>query len=146
MFPVTITLHDASQLNAVLAALGNAPAAQEAPAPAPKAQKAKPAATQPAVEQAQKAVAAPAPVVESPSDPKPVAEPSAPAATAAPAASSIDYATLQKAVFKLAGLSREETMALAKSFGVGTFKELPETKWPEALIAVNAKIAELEVA
>lgn len=84
--------------------------------------------------------------MESPSNPKPAAEPSAPVAPPAQAASSIDYATLQKAVFKLAGLSREETMALAKSFGVGTFKELPAEKWADALAAVEAKIKELEVA
>lgn len=69
---------------------------------------------------------------------------SAPEATAAPAASSIDYATLQKAVFALAGKSRESAAAVAASFGVKTFKELPQDKWGDALAAVQEKLAELE--
>ena len=69
---------------------------------------------------------------------------SAPEATAAPAASSIDYATLQKAVFALAGKSRESAAAVASSFGVKTFKELPQDKWGDALAAVQEKLAELE--
>ena len=59
----------------------------------------------------------------------------------APAA--IDYPTLQKAVFALAGKSRDAASAVAASFGVKTFKELPADKWADALAAVNAKIAEL---
>jgi hypothetical protein len=69
---------------------------------------------------------------------------SAPEATAAPAASSIDYATLQKAVFALAGKSRESAAQVAGSFGVKTFKELPQDKWGDALAAVQEKLAELE--
>jgi peptidoglycan DL-endopeptidase CwlO len=69
---------------------------------------------------------------------------SAPEATAAPAASSIDYATLQKAVFALAGKSRESAAQVASSFGVKTFKELPQDKWGDALAAVQEKLAELE--
>lgn len=78
--------------------------------------------------------------------PKPVVAPSAPETTAAPAASSIDYATLQKAVFALAGKSREAAAAVAASFGVKTFKELDADKWGEALGAVQEKLAELESA
>ncbi len=80
------------------------------------------------------------------------AEPSAQEATAAQTASSgeasksVDYPTLQKAVFALAGKSREAAAAVASSFGVKTFKELPEGKWAEALAAVNDKLAELEAA
>ena len=80
--------------------------------------------------------------------PKPVAaEPTAPAPVAAPAASSVeqssavDYPTLQKAVFALAGKSRESAAAVASSFGVKTFKELPEAKWADALTAVTAALA-----
>ncbi len=54
---------------------------------------------------------------------------------------SVDYPTLQKAVFALAGKSRESAGAVAASFGVKTFKELPEAKWGEALAAVNAALA-----
>lgn len=78
--------------------------------------------------------------------PKPAAAPSAPETTAAPAASSIDYATLQKAVFALAGKSREAAAAVAASFGVKTFKELPADQWNDALGAVQEKLADLESA
>jgi hypothetical protein len=53
---------------------------------------------------------------------------------------------LQKAVFTLAGKSREAAAAVAASFGVKTFKDLPSDKWADALAAVNAKLAELESA
>lgn len=75
------------------------------------------------------------------------------ASTPAPAAetstspvSSVDYPTLQKAVFALAGKSREAAAAVAAGFGVKTFKELPADKWGEALGAVQEKLAELESA
>lgn len=86
-------------------------------------------------------------------DPKPAATPATqPAADTAQTASSetpaasVDYPTLQKAVFALAGKSREAAAAVAASMGVKTFKELPEDKWAGALVAVNAKLAELEAA
>lgn len=85
-------------------------------------------------------------------DPKPAAEPSTQEAPAAQTASSdeasksVDYPTLQKAVFALAGKSRDAAAAVASSFGVKTFKELDASKWGEALAAVNAKVAELEAA
>lgn len=74
------------------------------------------------------------------STPAPAAE------TSTSPASSIDYATLQKAVFALAGKSREAAAAVAASMGVKTFKELPADKWSEALGAVQEKLAELESA
>jgi hypothetical protein len=89
----------------------------------PKAQTAAPVAPAP--------VAAPAPATVEPE--------AAPAPAAAPAA--VDYPTLQKAVFALAGKSRESAGAVAASFGVKTFKELPEAKWGDALAAVNAALA-----
>ena len=82
-------------------------------------------------------------------DPKPAAEPSTPEAPAASTASSsepVEYPVLQKAVFALAGKSREAAAAVAASMGVKTFKELPQDKWADALVAVNAKLAELEAA
>lgn len=90
-------------------------------AEAPKAVKAKPAAV----------VATPAPVVEAPASTASSSEPAA----------SVDYPTLQKAVFALAGKSRESAAAVAASMGVKTFKELPEAKWAEALAAVNVALA-----
>lgn len=97
-------------------------------------------------------VDAPAPKVEKPKATKPAApvvEPSEPAAAPAPAVSSsapapsVDYPTLQKAVFALAGKSRDAAAAVAASFGVKNFKELDPAKWAEALAAVQAKTAEL---
>jgi hypothetical protein len=104
------------------------------PAPVPKAkQKAAPA-------EVPKPVEVPAPAVPAPA---PVAAPE-PAPAPTPAVSSVDYATLQKAVFALAGKSREAAAGVAASLGVKTFKELPEGKWAEALGAVQEKLAELE--
>lgn len=74
------------------------------------------------------------------------APPASTAAASSPApapAASVDYPTLQKAVFALAGKSREAAAAVAASFGVKTFKDLPADKWADALAAVNAKLAEL---
>ncbi len=105
-----------------------------APAPsAPSAETAAPAST-----------AATAPQ-ETASDPKPVdTQPTAsPTASAASSTQPVEYPVLQKAVFALAGKSREAAAAVAQSFGVKTFKELPADKWADALAAVNAKIAEL---
>lgn len=98
------------------------------PAPVPKAK--------------QKAAPAEVPAPAAPA-PAPVAAPE-PAPAPAPAVSSVDYATLQKAVFALAGKSREAAAGVAASLGVKTFKELPEGKWAEALGAVQEKLAELE--
>ena len=72
------------------------------------------------------------------STPAPAAE------TSTSRASSVDYPTLQKAVFTLAGKNREAAAAVAATFGVKTFKDLPADKWADALAAVNAKLAELE--
>lgn len=87
-------------------------------------------------------------------DPKPQAavarsEPEAPAASTASSSepsASVDYPTLQKAVFALAGKSREAAAAVAASMGVKTFKELGQDKWAEALGAVTEKLADLESA
>jgi hypothetical protein len=110
-----------------------------------------------APEKAAAAVIAKAATSEKPKAAPPAAVPAAsaapapttaqePAAAAKPKADSVDYPTLQKAVFKLAGISRDEAGAAAKAFGVNTFKELPSEKWGEALKSVEAKIAELSEA
>lgn len=131
MIQVTLNFPDQAAMLAYFAA----PATPAAPAKveAPKSVKAeKPAATQPVIEK-------PAPTTtatESPSDPKPEASTSS-----AKPSDSVDYPTLQKAVFALAGKSRESAAAVAASMGVKTFKELPESKWAEALAAVNVALA-----
>jgi len=73
-------------------------------------------------------------------------EPQASTAQAADAPSAVEYPVLQKAVFTLAGKSRDAASAVAASFGVKTFKELDAKRWGEALAAVQAKTAELEAA
>lgn len=80
---------------------------------------------------AEKAEPKPEPVKEAPKVEQPAA---------------IEYSVLQKAVFALAGKSREAAAGLAAEFGVKTFKELPSEKWFEALNAVYAKIEALEAA
>jgi hypothetical protein len=84
----------------------------------------------------------------SPSDPKPVAAatPAASTASSEKPADSVDYPTLQKAVFALANASREAAGEVAQSFNVKTFKELPAAQWLDALTAVNTKLAELQAA
>jgi hypothetical protein len=92
-----------------------------------------------------KAVAVPVASVSAPSTaPKsePAQEPVATTSSVKPSESAVGYPTLQKAVFALAGKSRDAAAAVAKSFDVKTFRELPEAKWGEALVAVNAALAE----
>jgi hypothetical protein len=85
------------------------------------------------------------------SEPAAPAEGSAAADTKADAPAQDDeeplaYAVLQKAVFALAGKSREAAMALNKEFGVSHMKDLPEGLRRKALAAAEAKLLELEVA
>ncbi len=128
------------------------PVAAQKAASGPATAKADAAPTKTAAEKAPAAASAetqPQASTAATTDPKPAAEASAQAAPAASTASSsapVEYAVLQKAVFTLAGKSREAAGAVAQSFGVKTFKELPEAKWAAALAAVQAKTAELEAA
>lgn len=110
-----------------------APAVQVAASPKPKAEKT-----------AEKAapVSQPAAAVSSPPATVAASPVSSPEASPSPAATAVEYSVLQKAVFTLAGKSREAAAAVAASFGVKTFKELDAARWAEALAAVNAKIAE----
>lgn len=127
-------------------ALAGAEAAQAKEEASPKPPKATPAATpvaaasgKPTAEAA--VAAAPAKTVAEPAPTAASAEAKPQASTAA-----IEYPVLQKAVFALAGKSREAAAAVAASLGVKTFKELPADKWSEALGAVTEKLAELESA
>jgi len=128
------------------AAAAEAPPTQAAPAATSRATATKPAASE------KKTPASGTSATTSSADASGAGEGNAAAAsTPAPAAetstsraSSVDYPTLQKAVFTLAGKSREAAAAVAASFGVKTFKDLPADKWADALAAVNAKLAELE--
>lgn len=102
----------------------------------PAATPAAAASTQPTAEVVAETAAPEKTVAES----SPTAEP---VEVAAPASTAVDYPTLQKAVFTLAGKSRDAAAAVAASFGVKTFKELDAAKWADALAAVQAKTAEL---
>lgn len=132
MHTVTLSFTSITEMSAALAKIVGATLAA-----APDATLDKVTAGKPKAAPAASAAVAPTPA---PAVPTPAAAP----ATAAK--SSIDYPTLQKAVFKLAGASREAAGEVSASFGVKTFKDLDASKWDEALAAVNAKIVELETA
>lgn len=115
----------------------------DTPAPAKDKAEGKPKAVEKAAAPAASAEPAPSPAPA----PAAAAKESAPADK--PKADAVDYPTLQKAVFALAGKGTEGRAAageLAQSFSVKTFKELAPEKWGAALVAVNAKIAEFETA
>lgn len=103
------------------------PAEEVAPEPAPKPQK---------------KVSKPAPALEVVPTPPTATPEAAPLPGVAPA---VSYPELQKAVLLLAGKNRDAAQSLATQMGVKTFKELPQERWHEALVAVNSRIAELGV-
>lgn len=155
--PISITLNFISLeaahqvLQAVPASALFTPGAAVPAAEQPKAQE--PEAKKSA--KAQKADASSPATAKENAAPTQTAEEQAPAAasaaTDAPASTAVtpaevDYPTLQKAVFALAGKSREAATAVAAALGVKTFKELQPDQWAGALEAVNAKLAELEAA
>lgn len=119
---IAITLNFVS-IEAARAALLEIPLSALVLAPQPKAEVELP---KPA--KAEKAKPAPAPVPEPTPEPAPVSAPA------------VDYPTLQKAVFALAAKNREAAATVAGAFGVKTFKELPEAKWADALVAVQAAL------
>ena len=134
MITVTLTFRSIDEAVRALreipeSALAGAPVATKDEVPAPK----------PSKTAAEPAVAQPQPTAKHEEAPAQAA-----ADVPAETAPSVDYPTLQKAVFALAAKSRDAAAAVAKSFGVRTFKELPADKWADALAAVSAKLAELE--
>lgn len=158
---VTLSFSNAAEMVAYFQGTSLLPVAQEPetkkPASAASGQRTAKAtaapvstASEPAPSAASAETAAPASTAatapqETAADPKPVnTQPTAsPTASAASSTAPVEYPVLQKAVFTLAGKSREAAAAVAASMGVKTFKELDQSKWGEALAAVNAKIAEL---
>ena len=149
MFPVTITLNDVAQLNAVMAALALTPEAPKAEVVKKEPATKKPAATQgtPASGQptatADVGTAAPEKTV---AESSPTAAPAEVAQPASTAAEKFDYALLQKAVMKLHSIDPSAPVPIAKSLGFPTFKALPEDKWAEAHRLVTEAIAAKEVA
>lgn len=157
---VTLTFANTAELVSYFQKVSLLPVAQDAPAPKPASAasgqttakadapakttnaKSQPAASAETAAPASTAATAPQ---ETAADPKPAGtQPTAsPTASAASSTAPVEYPVLQKAVFTLAGKSREAAAAVAASMGVKTFKELDAARWAEALAAVNAKIAEL---
>lgn len=146
MFPLTMTLHNAAQLNAVLRALqaepqavapAAAPAPKEAVAPAPKSAKADPApGPRTATAEASPAADAPAPTAAAPA---PTAAPAAaqpPASTAAP--EPVTYAQVAAAITNGVKVNREKTVDTLAAFKV---RKGPELK-PEQYGAFLAALAD----
>lgn len=149
MFPVTITLSNVQQLNAVMAALNLAGGvnAQAAAAQANEAAMAdtveapgKPSAARTA-RSPRTAEAAPSTPAPSGDAPEPKAESSEPAATAqtadassaSQAAEPFDYALLAKAVnAAVPKHGKDKLVAIAKKHGADSFKVLPNTSWAAA--------------
>jgi hypothetical protein len=128
----------------------DAPKSAQAPAPAAsttakagaasKKTAAEPAPTAASAEAAHQAPTAATAPQETAADPKSVTT------SSLKPSESVEYPVLQKAVFALAGKSREAAAAVAASMGVKTFKELDQSKWADALAAVTDKLTELEAA
>lgn len=156
MFPVTITLHDASQLNAVLNALSGNPQPQEntkgKPAAAPKAASGQATATAGAAPT--KTAAAPTPAAESAAAQPPastaategnatpaVTSTASPSASSAPSSSSeaLSYEPVGKAITTFAARNgRDATVAKLSEFGVKSGKELKPEQYAAALEAFGA--------
>lgn len=141
MFPITVTVHDAAQLNAIMAALGTTGLQPAATAPAPVADK--PKATKPKVE--------PKPQVAEGND---AAASSAPASPAAPAASSTDseqpaadapavtIADVNAAIIGLAkAKGRDAAVAVLKDFGVAKAPELKADQYAAVVAAAKKAMA-----
>lgn len=142
MFPITVTLHNPAQLNAVMAILGADPVA--APVAAPVADK--PKATKPKAE--------PKPQVAEAAEGNDAAASSAPATTAAPAASSTDseqpagdapaiaIADVNAAIIGLAkAKGRDAAVAVLKEFGVAKAPELKADQYAAVVAAAKKAMA-----
>lgn len=166
MYPLTITIHNDQQLNAVLAALRPAPspfpqihgasstACDDQHAPEPQASKETAAAP---VEKPSRASPAPSPrtaeAVEAaaPASTAVESSPAAPSAETAPqastAATDVAYTDLQRAILKLHAKDPQATQAIAAEMGLPNFKPLKEDATGErrvqALALIEAKLAAL---
>jgi hypothetical protein len=160
MFPITLTIHNTAQLNAVMAALADKPvikpgvalesgefipagvsaeekAAVLAPAEAPGKPSAATTARSPRT-----AEAAPSQPAPSAAAPAPAPTPTPPAADAASASPQVTYPDLQKAVLTLHKMDPTAAQPIARGLGADTFKLLKPEQWAEALRLVNAAIDE----
>ena len=135
---VTLTFHS---IDAAVRALREIPESALAGAPVPVEVKGEPSDPKPA--KVSKTAAEPVAAQPQPTAKREEAQAQDAAAAPPDPAPVVEYAVLQKAVFALAAKSREAASAIAKSFGVRTFKELPPDMWGAAYDAVSAKLAEL---
>lgn len=148
MFPMTITLNNPAQLNAVIAALNIAvepPAPQAAvvkeaaaaPAGKPKATAAK---TESAATTAPTAEAADAPA-STPSADTPQSSRTTPAATASSAAAATEAVSYQETATAITKLSRvkgrDTAVALLAKFGAANLKEVKPEQFAAVLAAAN---------
>lgn len=147
MFPVTITVHNKNQLDAILAAMATGAKLEAAEQPVPAAAKAKPAADKPkAQEQAEspKDEAAPS------SAPTPTAsDNSASSSTESEAASNTKAATYEDAKKAILTLSKEKGRqasvdALAR-FGAEKLPDLPKDRYADLVALVEEVMAGAEV-
>jgi hypothetical protein len=136
MFPITVTITNTAQLNAVMAALASGDeAVKEAAAPAPKpkatpAKTATPAPTQPTAE-VEKA-AAPE------NKPEPSATTQAAESPSEPAAPTIAVADLNAAIIGLAkSKGRDAAVAILGEFGAAKVPELKPEQYADVLAAVQ---------
>lgn len=142
MFPITVTIHDAAQLNAIMAALGTTGLQPAATAPVAD----KPKATKPKAE--------PKPQVAEAAEGNDAAASSAPASPAAPAASSTDseqpaadapavtIADVNAAIIGLAkAKGRDAAVAVLKDFGVAKAPELKADQYAAVVAAAKKAMA-----
>lgn len=148
MFPMTITINNSAQLNAVIAALNIAveqPAPQaavvkEAAAPAGK-QKEAAAKTESAATTAPtaEAAAAPATTTDSPA-PSPTTPPAA-ASSAAAATEAVSYQETATAITKLSRLKgRDAAVAVLAKFGAANLKEVKPEQFAAVLASANEAV------
>lgn len=137
MFPVTVTVTNPAQLNAVMAALGidtNVTLPAAAPTPAPEKAKAEPAKKTPAAAPTEPAAATQATAPEA-AAPEQKAESSEPA----PACTYDDAAKAIQGLAKTKG--RDAAVAVLAAFGVAKLPELTDTsKFGAVVEACNAAL------
>jgi hypothetical protein len=141
MFPITITIANTAQLNAVMAALatGDAVAQEVAAAPAPK-QKATPAKTAPPANTQPTAEAVQEPAPENKPEPSATTQAAdAPAAAEAPA---VAFDAVRDAIMGLSkAKGRDAAVAVLGTFGVAKAPELKAEQYADVVAAAKKAMA-----
>lgn len=133
---VTLTFPDTNALVAYFAAKGTGAATVSEPVATAKPETVKKETAAPKAEKAKAETAAPASI---PADTATVS-PTASSASSSEGSSSVDYPTLQKAVFALANAKGRDAVVglLKEQFKVNSAKELAAEQYADALAAVTA--------